>query len=225
MLHYLHLEKTCFLWKDLPTIMGRTAEVVMIFPLSSMMFFWHSSVRRRVPVVPVELSLPLPIAIYIGSMSNPKIHFPLQDSPKQHKPFSSFHPTAGKSIIWNFMMDPLCILYQDMLMCSWLKNFFNWHQDFLIDFPTPTRFIWFSENLFKTPLVLPASYRIARFRLIYGRFVGKINEIWFYKRDCFMPCLSKEPPFFSAKSPDWKITVECELSVDCFISTNFCGAT
>ena len=137
MLHYLHLANTCFLWKDLPTIMGRTAEVVMIFPLSSMMFFGHSSVTRRVPVVPVELpSLYMPIAIYMGSMSNPEIHFPLlQDSPKQHKPFSSFHPTAGKSIIWNFMMDPLCILYQDMLMCSWLKNFFNWHQDFLIDFP------------------------------------------------------------------------------------------
>ena len=96
----------------------------------------------------------------------------------------------------------ICIIYQDMLMCSWLNDLFNWHQDFLIDFPNPTRFIWFSENLLKTPLVLPASYRIARFRLIYERFVGKINEIWFHKRDCFMPCLSKEPPFFSSKLPD-----------------------
>ena len=63
MLHYLHLANTCFWWKDLPTIMGRTAEVVIIFPLSSMMFFWHSSVTRRVPVVPVELpSLYMPMA-------------------------------------------------------------------------------------------------------------------------------------------------------------------
>ena len=50
-------------------------------------------------MVTVELSLPMPIAVYMGSMSNAEIHFPLQDSPKQHKPFSSFHPTAGKSII------------------------------------------------------------------------------------------------------------------------------
>lgn len=142
MLHYLHLANTCFWWKDLPTIMRRTAEVVIIFPLSSMMFFWHSSVTRRVPVVPVELPslyiCPWPIAIYIGSMSNPEIHFPLlQDSPKQHKPFSSFHPTAGKSIIWNFMMDPLCILYQDMLMCSCLKNFLTGTKISWLIFQTP----------------------------------------------------------------------------------------
>lgn len=101
----------------------------------------------------------------------------------------------------------------------------------LIDLPNLTRFIWFSETSSKptqrltTPLVLPASYRIARFRLICRRLVGKVNKIWFYKRDCLMPCLSKEPqepPVFSSQIPETShLYVNCQ--VDCFCWTSFCG--
>ena len=91
----------------------------------------------------------VPLAIHIDSMSNPEIQFPLQDSLKKHKPCS----TAWKSIIWNFMTDALVIFYQDMLMCSWLKDFLTGSKPFLmflfyllIDFSNPTRSIWLSET-------------------------------------------------------------------------------